>query len=294
MIVSGLHAANNPIGLPADLHTVQVGGLHAVKLLHIAGCEHTTAYGSQLRKVGVQDITLRLPDSLQYGHIPSIESYAANCVSIIREFYMALGVRQFQLDNEPNWTWTSPQYGPWAYQWFIRRVYHLIRDTAPSGVSVGLAPLSWSPALWSKGPQNPTSWTLDDWLTAYSWTDGGKQPSLWQEFDQVWCNVYWQSERQMQDPSFGKSYQYVYEHNGYRPVVVGEYASSAHQKTNQEGQPAYTPHEVEVMRIAQYPSWLRSADGMVQSAFAYISYGATPDWSGFFITDDVARAIGGV
>lgn len=280
--ISGLHGPNAPWGAD-DYRIARLMGARSVKLMRTAGTEHTAADLLTLRSQGVTDFTVRLRDSREPdGHYPSASDYVWGVLPSVRVFY-SLGVRRLQVDNEPNvpGMWDREGFGPWQYQFFMRHVVGLLRAALPPDVVLVSPPLSFSPGLWRLGGANPTPYVLDDWLAAYHWTDGGRQPSLWRIFDEVGANVYWQSERQMQDTSYGLAYEQLHARSGGMGVCVLEYANSS------EGP------GVEEARCAQYPEWLSqaSSSGMVRRAYAYISPGATPDWAAFRITDSVALAM---
>lgn len=299
---NGLHAPN-AVFTAEDYSALQAGKFTASKLLSITGCQHSIADAVQLRDAGLDEIVLRLPDSHRAdGTIPDALAYANGCIGVILNCYHNAGIRAYQMDNEPNWTWTTREYGPWQYQWWIKRVVSIVKPSVPADVVLIAPPLSFAPALWTRGPQNPTELILDDWLAAYQWTDAHRQTSLWGVFTQASANCYWQSEKQMYDPSFGAIYDQVHERSGGMPVCVTEWASSQHELPNQ------TTEEIEAARASQYPKWLRAAKdaGYVTSAFLYISPGATPDWQGFvptarvltsvsraFTHSDVSRIVGG-
>lgn len=209
--------------------------------------------------------------------------------------FYPFGVRRFQVDNEPNQPlmWDSPAFGPWQYQFFMRHVMHLLRARLPRDVVLVSPPLSYAPALWRLGGDNPTPFVLDDWLAAYHWTDGGRMPNLWRVFDEVGANVYWQSLRQMNDPSYGLAYEQLHGRSGQMTVCVLEFANSASRAYDDHGQPKYTLAQVNEMRRAQYPEWLAEAEagGFVSRAYAYIGPGATEDWADYRLTDGVAASM---
>lgn len=292
MTLVGLHSPNAPF-TSADFDIVRIMQAQSVKLLSTAGTQHTPDDVARLRALGVGHFTVRLRDSREPdGHIPSYWEYAAHCIIGIQAFY-AVGVRNFQVDNEPQYLWAQQDVGPWQYQWFIKRAVPIIRQNVPGDVRLISPPLSFSPALWSHGPQNPTAWLLDDWFAAFAYTDGGQEPSVYSLFDAVGANCYFQSDRQMRDPSFGECWETVHGKSGGKPVVILEWASSANELTDAEGNPRYTPAQVEALRIAQYPEYLARAkdSGVVEASYVYISAGATPDWADFRVTPNLARAM---
>lgn len=280
--ILGLHAPNSGF-TTADYRAVDLMGAPSVKLLYTAGTRHTPSDLLTLRARGVQDFTVRLRDTREPdGRYVGAQEYVERVVPAARMFY-ALGVRRLQIDNEPNvpGMWDREGFGPWQYQFFMRYVVHLLRAALPSDVVLVSPPLSYSPGLWRLGGANPTPFVLDDWLAAYHWTDGGRQPSLWRCFDEVGANVYWQSERQMRDTSYGLAYEQLSARAGGMPVTVLEFGNSAEGINRDEA------------RRVQYPEWLSEAreSGLVRRAYVFISPGATDDWAGFRLTWEQAAAM---
>jgi len=294
-MLSGIHSPNAAF-TPDDYRTARLMGARSCKLLATAGTQHEIADLITLRSYGVTDCTVRLRDTREPdGRYPSADEYVASVLGTLRTFY-SYGVRRFGIDNEPNQPgmWDTRGFGPWQYQYFMRHVVHLLRETVPPDVVLVSPPLSFAPALWSLGGENTTPYILDDWLAAFHWTDGGRLPNLWRIFDEVGANVYWQSLRQMADPSYGAAYDQLHARSGGMTVCVLEYASSASRVYNPDGSPRWTLSAANEMRRAQYPEWLREAalSGYVSRAYLYISPGATSDWADFRITSGIAEAVG--
>lgn len=317
-LVSGLHVSNAPIShvIPTivgkEVYTLNAperdlicaGNFKGAKLMVIESCKHTTtdALLLQAQSIDAVNIVVRVYDSRHMnGDYWGFPEYGQAVASVINSFYREAGCRVFQIDNEPNWQWTRQGFGPYQFRWFMSHALEVIRGWIPRDVVLVCPPLSWSPALWRHDPpntppnkrQNPTDFILDEWLECFDFTDHGKIPSFWKLFDRVSANAYYQKENQLDDPSYGRCYQPVHEHSGFMDVDVLEWASSAHLLVSPEGKPVYTPHEVEVLRTRQYPEWLRAASsrGYVRTAFSWISSGATIDWAGFYLTNEVASAM---
>lgn len=291
-MLQGLHSPNKSFE-QADYDVIHTMQAQSVKLLCIAGCQHTTDDVAHLRTLGVNHFTVRLWDSTDAtGRILGIVEYANKCIATIKAFY-AVGVRLFQVDNEPQYQFHTTEQGPWQYQFFLKRAMPIIRANVPSDVKLISPPLSFSPALWSHGPQNPTAWLLDEWFAAFMFTDKGNEPALWAMFDYTGANCYFQSDRQMHDPSFGECWEVVHQKSGMKPVVVLEWASSVHELRDANGHPMYTPAQVEALRIAQYPVFTARAkeSGVVAASYVYLGPGSTPDWAGFRVGIALGRAM---
>jgi hypothetical protein len=285
-VLNGAHSPNKAID-PADLDVLEAGRFQAVKLLTIAGCQHGEAEVHQVRSVlPYADLCVRLPDTRKAdGTFPSPYQWADACAEIIMQF-APHGVHTFQADNEPQYQWNQRGYGPWEYQWFMRiAMRHLRYNLQGYTYTLISPPLSWSPALWSLGEHNPTPYTLNDWLAAFMWRGAtGTEPSLWALFDEVGANVYWESRRQMGDPSFGRHVETLRTLSGM-PLTVLEYGLDPPRNYP-------TPHEAERAMMEQYPVYLAylRALGWVGRAFAFL-IGGTEEWSRFRVTKDVARAM---
>lgn len=292
--LSGLHAPN--AGLTSeDYRIVRLMASPSVKLMATAGTQHTPADLLALRTFGVPDFTVRVRDTREPdGRYPGAQEYVDAVVPTVRVFY-ALGVRRFQVDNEPNHPgmWDQQGFGPWQYQYFMRHVVGLLRAVLPPDVILVSPPLSFSSALWGLGGGNPTPYTLDDWFAAFHWTDGGSKPNLWRIFSEAGANVYWLSERQMRDTSYGLAYEQIHARSGGMRVCVCEYANSATRDYGPGGVPRWTLQQVNEARRQQYPVWLGEAQesGEVSRAYLYIAPGSTPDWADFRVTDAVAAAV---
>lgn len=277
-----------------DLELLKLGGFDGVKLYATDGTRHTVEDAALLRAAGAKRLCVRLPDTVhEDGRYPSSEEYAHRCKDIINEFYYRAGVKTFQVDNEPNLLWLTFNYGPWQYQYFMRRAIPLLRSLVPLDVRLISPPLSFAPGLWSLGFPNPGMWILDDWLAAFGWTDGGRMPAMYRLFDAVGAHPYFQSERQLYDPSYGGCFQTMRYRSGGMPVVCLEWGCSIHQAVMSDGA-RYTDEGVEIARARLYPQWLRwveSEHPYVEGSYLFILPGATPDWAGFFLTERGARAI---
>ena len=274
--MNGLHGPNRTLD-PATLDVVRAGGFRSVKLMHINGCHHSTGEGRSLLDSGVTSLCLRLPDSRKAdGTYYSYAEYADECVLLILNWYHGLGCRLFQVDNEPNWQWMAEHYGPYEYQWFMKRAAQAIRHRVPPEVYLVGPPLSFASNMWNHDGQNPSPYTLDEWHAAYDFTDGGQEPNLWQAFDLAGANSYFRSDQQIHDPSYGKSYHEVYQWAGMsRHVAVLEWGNTI----GEGGQ--YTDHELEMQRCHQYPTWLTEAQrlGVVDRAFVWLAPTPTVDWA---------------
>jgi hypothetical protein len=283
-VLNGAHSPNKAID-PADLDVLEAGRFQAVKLLTIAGCQHGEAEVHQVRSVlPYADLCVRLPDTRKAdGTFPSPYQWADACAEIIMQF-APHGVHTFQADNEPQYQWNQRGYGPWEYQWFMRiAMRHLRYNLQGYTYTLISPPLSWSPALWSLGEHNPTPYTLNDWLAAFMWRGAtGTEPSLWALFDEVGANVYWESRRQMGDPSFGRHVETLRTLSGM-PLTVLEYGLDPRRNFP-------TPAQAEAAMVEQYPVYLAYLRALryVSAAYAFI-VGGTEDWARFQWTMRVAK-----
>jgi hypothetical protein len=280
---NGIHAPN--VALPIDKDSVfEAAKPQAVKLLDIPGCSHGESEIARVCSWGTQSITYRLPNFYTNGQpFRGPFAYAQDLVDAILRFYKA-GIRRFQVDNEGNWQWLHAPFGPWQYQFYMRIVVPFVREHVPSDVVLISPPLSYSPALWRLGPQNPGDFILDEWLEAYDWVDNGT--NLWGLFDEAGANVYWDSHNNVHDPSFGTSYIPIARRSGKRVAVLECASDYAHR-----GIPKTMEDQI---REAEYPQWIRDAraSGVVSESFVYL-WGGTPEWEKFRLTEDVARAMSG-
>lgn len=300
-MLSGLHAPNRALS-PATYDVIKAGAFRAVKLLNIAGCQHSLAEARACLAAGASEIMLRLPDSrLPSGNYPSYTNYAQACITAINEWHGGIGCKLYQVDNEPNWTWTRKGFGPANYQWFMHHALPLIRHGVPGDVELVCPPLSFAPALWHHDPPgtppekrvNPTDFILDDWFDAYGYTDAEEPHSLMQLFDRIGSNCYFQSAHQMADPSFGANYQTMFIKSLGLQGVVGEWASSAHKLVDGEGKPLYTPAQINALRTEQYPRWVAQASQAecVDASFCWLGPSATAEWTPYELTTAVAGAM---
>lgn len=266
-----------------DLRLFQLAGFDGFKAMWHADPQEIRA----LRDLGADHFVVRLPDSRQPdGTYSSPEAYATTCHVVIQKF-VGVGVTEYQVDNEPNFLWDRRDYGPWQYQWWMRRVIQHLRNYLPPLPPIRLIapPLSFAPSLWQHGALNFTPYILDEWLAAYAHTSAGEVPSLCQLFDAVSAHPYWQSERQMRDPSFGGCFQVMHESSGGMSVVALEWGNSlVHAGKSLE--------EARAAMQAQYPQWLAWAGEFdyLEGAYQFL-LGGTSDWEGFRLTEDIARSI---
>lgn len=291
MMQIGAHMANRDL-TPEHYERFGAGKFSAAKLMHTAGTKHRVEDVAVLRAMGAQHFVVRLPDSQRPdGRYPGAREYAEEMAAVIFEFWMA-GVWWFQMDNEPQFQWNRLEYGPWQYQSFMRAVMSHLRSLVPQGVRLICPPLSFAPMLWKRDPGNPTPHTLDEWLSAYSWTGHrGELRPLWHLFDAASAHPYWQSERQLKDPSYGGCFQVVHQRSDGLPVVCLEWGNSLCQK-----QPAPPQGEIDRLMAEQYPEWLRWAHGFdyVAGSYVFILGPSTPDWRGFWVGDETLRQIAGL
>lgn len=284
----GLHCPNGP--LSNDTLTVfQEGGILAAKLMPY----HRVEDARRLQAVGVSQFLIRSPDTRHPdGTYFDAYEFAQECAGILNPFLWSGIPIQLQVANEPQYEWAQKGYGPYEFVYWMRRVVAFLRGTLGSGVQLVSPPLSWGPALWQKTPANPL-YTLDDWIEAYTWTNDGQLPCILSLFDAVGANVYWQYEKQIADPSFGRSYRTVHEHSRCGscqcglPVVVTEWGCSLGDVSTDA---APTPEELHAAMMAQYPVWIRdaAAAGYVDAAYCFIAP-LSQGWSQFEIDQDISR-----
>ena len=313
----GLHYPNSPDTVAA-LRVASAMGAESVKLLYTEGTHHTLQDLLALHAVGITHVLVRLRDSVYHRpdgstYIPFLTRYAQDLLDDILLWYER-GVREFSVDNEPNWLWTTPVLGPSDYVWYMKRVLALVREGllrhGATGVILVSPPLSWSPALWQHDPEgtppeerlNPTSWVLNDWTAAYSAINPQAEEAherfpFWASFDRVGCTVYWQFGQDVRNPSYGASWYEAYLRSGYRRIVVLELGQTANRlyHTDPEGNvvPIFTPQQLYRNRVVQYRDWLYWAggSGIVEGTYFWIAQGATDEWRGELVTVDLAREI---
>lgn len=287
---TGAHMANGPIA-PEDLRLFTIGDFRAGKVMHY----HHAADVLNVKTAGgeVVHVTARLPDFPlpNTSDLPGV--YARMCMESIRRMY-PVGVRDWQVDNEPQYTWGNLRAGPWRYQYYMRlaveELRHSIAAAGFEGVRLLSPPLSWSPALWRKdlGSGNPTDWTLDEWLQAFTYRPYAGAPNMWQCFDGVSANCYWQNERQMKDGSFGAHFIRLHEMaGGQLPIVITEAGNSLRDK-----KPRPTDAEIEAAQVRDYPAYVDyvSMYPFVESVHFFI-LGGTDDWAGFHLTEPICEAL---
>jgi hypothetical protein len=262
---SGAHAPN-AAWTPADFQRFRLGKFRAVELMWY----HTLDDVANLQTLGCEYFLVRLPDSVDgTGRWRGDFEYAGICVDTIRKF-APLGIRNFQLDNEPNLTWPEASAGIW--RWLLDRVIHIIRASpgVPGDVRLGLAPLSWKPATWDS--------IQDFWVP--------EQRKLIEGHQFLCVHSYWQAAGHYNLPPFGgNATHFNFMFGGQLSILITEWANSIHER----GLP---PDEVEAVRVQQYPQWLQWIATLpyVEATFLYI-LGGTPDWEGFWPSDNVLRAI---
>jgi hypothetical protein len=289
---SGLHAPNMALSVSrssTEAELLDLARPQVVKLLWTPGCQHKPTDAGRLCAWGVGSVILRIGEWMPGDQL---KSKAAEVAVVINEFYLA-GVKIFQLFNEPNWLWTKKPMGPWQYQFYLRLLIKDIRALIPADVELISPPLSFAPGLWHHDPpgtppekrQNPTDFILDDWLQAFAYKgDQGELQSVYELFDYLGSNCYWQSAHQLVNPSFGRCYLRLKQDAGAKGIWVLEYGASYHQLQ-------MPPAQVEQRRVQEYPQWLgRAAMEGVLGACLFI-WGGTPDWVGYRLTPAVASAI---
>lgn len=267
-MLNGIHAHNRYFSDGPDATVYRIGGFRSVKLMWYHGPQEVDALRRHLPDVR---LLVRLQDTGPYRD--NLARGQDAWAETIRKF-QALGVHDFQADNEPNlqWQWASK---PWIWRWYQEQMLLNVPALAGGEVRFGLTPLSWAPDHWS---------TLGEWREMLTWHDPAApgHRSLAQLCDFAVCNSYWQSERQMGDPSFGRNFEDLFGSTGL-PVVLGEYGSSL---CMQEPKPPV--REVQDAMQAQYPVYLAGLPNYVVSAHLFIAGG---NWAGFVPEDRVVRAV---
>lgn len=271
----GAHAPNAPF-TQDDLCAFRLGGFDACKLLATGATEHTLGDVQRLRERGCRYFMVRLPDSVDgAGRWRGDHEYADMCIQAIQRFYPA-GVRDYQLDNEPNLTWPVEHAKTW--HWLLGRVIELVRKSpqVPKDVRLGLAPLSWKPATWQS--------VEEVWIP--------EQRKLVERHQFLCVHSYWQKPEHYNLPPFGGNVTHWHDHffKDYPdwPISITEWARSP------KGDPKEPPdQDTEWQRRDLYPAWLRWIERKpyVHSTFLYI-LGGTNDWRGFWPSDHVLRKIG--
>lgn len=279
-MLNGAHAPNQTIS-PATESVLHAGGFESVKLLWIEGCWHSESdVAAVKRAVPYADIIYRGPDF----PLPAPEEigYPLEWARRFVELMYALrsyGATAVQFDNEPQEKWLSgaEMRGPWQYVFYSSIALEYIRANKPPDIELYSPPLSWSPKFWRRGWPNPSDSTLDEWLNAF------KAQSYWRHFDKASANCYWQSWKQMEDPSFGKSFVRVHHESGGLPVSIAEYGLDPALNYQER------PKALEAMRL-MYPRYAGMLDTyhFVSEAYCYILPHSTPDWADREITDSIA------
>ena len=286
----GAHMANGPI-TDADLALFKTGGFSAAKLMDY----HTMDDVKRIRaEASICHFMGRLPNfPLPQGVSNLPRKYADACLGTIEELYPAVTLYQFA--TEPNEDWVTVENGPFNFTTYARESLKLLRDGLKDRKDVRLIspPLSWAPGMWRHDPpgtppekrKNKSVWILDQWLNAYlrGAEDGGNFLRL---FDLVGADSYFQSAGQMQDLSYGGSFQTLHMLSGGMDVVLCEWASSCHLLSPRP--------DVEAVRTATYPAYLRWLQGFgyVQDSYVFIN-GGTATWEGFRLTERVCTAVAG-
>jgi hypothetical protein len=274
-MLRGAHLANGPI-LEADLALFKLAGFKSALVFWY----HTAADVQRLRDVGCEHFVVRLPDSHNPDDtIPSYWAYAAECRVVIDQFY-ALGVRDFQMDNEwqADWYRIGEKAGwkrenvAFTYQWFLSRALTEVRQFIPKDVRVGFPPL------------------IDVELPSALAACRGIAP----RFDFLCVHSYWQAERDMTSKQFGGNVERFHEWVPWRedesvmPVLVTEWGNSQSQSAH----PPF-PSILEARMARQYPQWEAWAaqHAYVEGSYVYI-LGGSQDWAGFRLTPKIAGAMG--
>lgn len=264
-MLSGAHAPNSGWNL-GDYCRFRLGAFRTVKLMSY----HTAIDVDILRGLGCEKFLVRLPDSVdEGGRWKGKEEWADECVNTIHKF-APLGIKDYQLDNEPNETWPESEAGTW--RWLVSQVVPLIRSSmgVPQDVRLGLAPLSWKPGTWHS--------VQNVWVP--------EQRKLINLHQFACVQSYYQKAAHYNSPSFGGNATHWHDVLlPSLPLVITEWGSSIHET----GLPA---SEVEARRLVEYPRWLEWAASKeyIEAAYLYI-LGGTEDWRGFWPTDKVLRKL---
>lgn len=267
----GCHLPNRPIELE-DICRFRIGQFEAAKLMPY----HNQSDVTRLRALGCGYFLVRLPDSVDDGgRWKKDTEWAEECVQTIRKF-SAVGVKDYQLDNEPNLTWrpldTKETVRDW--RWLNEQVIGLIRQSplVPKDTRLGLAPLAWKPDTWKP--------VQEVWIP--------EQRKLLPLVDFVCVHSYWQYGKYFNHPPFGGNATHWHDVllGDSKPIVITEWGSSCHELAG------VGPKEAEQLRTAQYPAWLNWVKTLpyVESAFLFILSG-TSDWRGFEPTDRVLKVL---
>ena len=264
-MLSGIHAPNSE-WLMDDYCRFRLGAFTSCKLMPY----HSPIDVEMLSRMGCRKFLVRLPDSVDpNGRWKGDEEWANECVHVISKF-SPLGIKDYQLDNEPNVTWPEAEAPTW--RWLVGRVVSLIRSAhgVPGDIRLGLAPLSWTPKTWHS--------VQNVWVP--------EQLKLVRLHQFQCVHSYWQKAEHYNLPPFGGNATHFYNlFEGRLPIMVTEWANSSHELGK-------SPAEVEAIRLEQYPRWFHWAKTLpyIEASYLYI-LGGTSDWAGFWPTDRVLRAL---
>ena len=267
-MLTGACAPNGPI-TAQDITTFRMAGFRAAKLL---ASDHMPSDVALLKLQGVEKFLVRLFDT--YNSVRDFKEgqYVADCVGVIERFYPE-GVRDYEVDNEPNITWLARGLNEWQYRYYMLRVIPEIRRQVVAkgmrDVRLGFAPLSLAIEY------NPKAWL---WVCK----------DVVEICDFVCINNYWQFPKYAYWREFGGACVWYHELFPKKELQITEWGNSLVHSN-----PPPTQAQIEAAQVEQYPAWLKwiSQFGYVSATYVF-QVGGTQEWAGFKLTDKAARAIG--
>jgi hypothetical protein len=273
-MILGAHLPNGPITAADWTLVAQLGG---AKFL---SADHTPPDLHLLRdRAPDAHVVVRLPDSCHADGSPwGWREYVDLAADVVARWH-AIGVRDFELDNEPMFQrFWGPDHA-WDYQAWLTDVVGGLRRAVCPGVRLGM------PAL------------VRPWAPGWDWARQEAALALWRQactgvadrFDWVAAHCYYQAPGDRYNPHFGAAVQEIHAWLPHQPILVTEAATSLCQVT-----PTPAPAVIEQRMLAEYPDWVRwfRQQPAVEGVYFFL-LGGTPDWAGFRLTPAVVRALAG-
>jgi hypothetical protein len=162
-------------------------------------------------------VIVRLPNSTTDVLIKGAGRYAAECMLHIGAFY-GVGVREFQVDNEPSQQKNWANQGPWGYQQFLTDVLRLIGEQREQYPDLRLI----CPQLSTEGVTHDgyamVGDVLAEWMEALAFQVVG-------QVDAIACPCYWQNWFNIGHGSFGRAYSRFHKWQPDKEILITEYGA---------------------------------------------------------------------
>jgi len=282
-----IHLHNAPTLLnDIQARAYQAGRFSGAKLMPEQGPDHV-AQVDALAPGGFYIARLanswREPENTWLSYYDLGRAWAGQILALLE-----VGVKWYQLDNEPNLSRAWPAHKAFDWQWLIDRAIQqcwaiITEHWRHQGHSDRVIQWKQQQIKLCIGPMayNPTTWGSVD----NQWIPAMKALASKGRVQGMCINSYWQYAKHVLEGGYGASADVFHRHIPHLPVIVTEWGCSLIDKWPHEQRRNPTQamlNEIEAEMLKSYPEWLRwaNAQSWIIAHCLFILPGSS-GWRGF-------------